>query len=275
MITKQSITIIFQVGILFLFALSTTGCGIGQPSAPTVTPAPRDTPVPTATATKLVSTLTPSAVPQAVMDPAEELLESIDQASFPVDEEIVAELDKLGYDLHEGELGWSQPNPLVLRANDQESPLADLQATNPIFADFILSIVINWGQFTKGDIGGCGIAFHAQDNFRGEAILFRTQLQPVSNSWNFEHWGDSYQGSLLGKSSIYKDGKYEDVIGPGKNHYVLVVDEGTAAAYANGKLIGSAKLPNGLVKGRIGVFPWAGAGSSVCSFTQGWVWRLP
>jgi hypothetical protein len=192
-----------------------------------------------------------------------------------VDDVIVAELQELGYDPRDGELGWSNTDPLVLRANEQDAPLSDLRATNPIFENFILSMDIDWGEFTKGTIGGCGIAFHAQDNFRGEAILFRTQLQPVFSSWNFEHWDDGFQGSLLDGSYLYEDGKYEAGISSGKNHYVLVVEDRTATAYANGKQIGSASLPEGLRDGRIGVFPWVAAVSSVCSFTKGWVWRLP
>lgn len=263
-----------KLGILLFFVMSVVACGSKQPPA-TATTALTDMPEPTATSTRPVSTPTSWAVPRATMNPTEKLPEAIDTSKPPIDEAIAADLEELGYDWQEGELAWSTRNPLVLRANEQDSPLSDLRATNPIFENFILSMDIEWGEFSEGSIGGCGIAFHAQDNFRGETILFRIQHQPVFNSWNLEHWNNGYQGSLLGEGSIHKDGVYEDAIGPGKNHYVLVVEEETITVYANGKEIGSASLPPGLRDGRIGAFPWAVAGASVCSFTEGWVWRLP
>ena len=259
----------------FVFlALLLSGCApLSTPAAPA--PTLTNTPVSAATATKKASTPTPSAIPTAQGDATAEPVEENDQAASAVDAVIVAALEELGYDPRDGELGWSHTVPLELTADEQDSPLSDLRAKNPIFENFILSMDIDWGEFSKGTIGGCGIAFHARDNFKGEAVLFRTRLQPVFNSWNLEHWGDGYQGSLLGGDPIDRDGIYEDAIGPGNNRYVLLVEDGTVTAFANGKEIGSASLPPGLRDGRIGVFPWAVAGSSTCKFSNGWVWRLP
>lgn len=71
--TKQSIMIIFQAGILFLFGISIAACEVGQPPAPTVTPVPTDTPFSTAT-----STVTPTLTPTLQPKDGEKLIMEID-----------------------------------------------------------------------------------------------------------------------------------------------------------------------------------------------------
>lgn len=188
---------------------------------------------------------------------------------------IAAELAKYGYTMQNGQEGWLQTSPLTLRADKQNSPYEPLLKPNPNFSNFILSVDIDWGIWKDdGNLGGCGIFFDGHNNFEGEMLYFAAGHFPTTNNWNVTYWDPTgaFQG-LLGPN-----GKLDSNILQGNNHYILLVNNRVAAFYANDNELGKINLPDGLSEGQIALVAWSNMdreGISNCTFTNGWLWKLP
>jgi hypothetical protein len=197
--------------------------------------------------------------------------------------EIASELEDLGFCLDSGELGWVEPYPIEL-LNDGTSNTwyTDLTADEPVFQDYVLSVDIDWGNYSDDNLGGCGIFLRiTEDQF--DAIAFYTNfLSP--HYWDLEHWNsEGFVGSLLkDQGSPLQAGIFSEDIHEGTNHYDLVVIDNTVLVYVNGSPIkglggnevGLEFIPDELIEGTLAYFARQSLGSITCTFSNGWVWRL-
>lgn len=207
-------------------------------------------------------------------------------ASTDVSEGVLEGLSLLGLNAESGYLAWQTDQPATLVAEGPgDSPLADLRGFE--FQNFVLSADIAWtmapDEGNEGGIGGCGIAFRAQDNFSGEVLLFSMQLQPLVSSWNLEHWDGSKNQTLLGglaESDLFgNEGVYDDSIKPDSNHVLLFANAGAAIVYVNGRQLGSEYEIGEIALpyehgGGIAFYPWSNSGTSTCTMTNVWVWEI-
>ena len=147
---KKSILQAFFTCILVTL-LQSSCAPVSTPITATVIPPSTNTAVPTRqlTATPMPSFVTTENAEAPKEDstlPAHAAAQSFDA--------IDAALEKVGYSILEGELGWLQPEPLEMTADPQNSPMADIIEEQPlVFAKFVLSIDIEWGQFSEGNVG--------------------------------------------------------------------------------------------------------------------------
>jgi hypothetical protein len=199
--------------------------------------------------------------------------------------ELAAELEGLGFSLDGGEIGWVQPGAIEL-TNDGASNnwLADITAPDPVFQDYVLSVDIDWGEYSDENLGGCGVFVRISEN-GSDAIAFYTSLQFIANTWDLEQWNsDGFVGSLLkNQGSRVQPGIYADEIDAGTNHYDLIVTGNSVLVYVNGapikyvggtQEVGAEYMPDQLTEGTLAFFARRDAGTFACTFSNGWVWRF-
>lgn len=185
-------------------------------------------------------------------------------------EEIDAVLHEVGYCTDQGSLGWVQSKPVEITVAEYGTTIYDPLHPTKEFSNFALKIDVTWDSQTG--LAGCGIIFHAADDFeKGEQMRFVTLRLSGLPAWDVELWKyEEFQANLTGRvltsSAInLKDGSV--------NEYLLIADGTTLRVYANGTSLGGVTISR-RQSGKIAFFTWQESGVTTCEFENGWIWEF-
>jgi hypothetical protein len=93
--------------------------------------------------------------------------------------------------------------------------------------------------------------------------------------WEFGLYRYGYYQSSLLPGGGAQSSRAISVDDNSTNHYVIVVNNASATAYANGIYLGAGTMPLGRTEGQLGFFAFQDTGSTTCSFADAWIWELP
>lgn len=231
---------------------------------PTVTPQPTSTPTPVPTETPAPSpTPTPDLQATASAEAAQAAAENLAAVS--------AELEKIGYSADSGELGWVQPEPVLVSVDEYFGSLYEPFAEDLVAEDFILRTDITW-ESTSG-LAGCGLLFRSESNFevgsQYELELIRLSGLP---GWDIVHNKDGeFQKNVTGMLTA---GAINQEQGS-TNSYILIAEEGKFTLYINDQRIGSYyDYANNRLEGEFAFTGWQESGETSCEYSHTWIWLL-
>lgn len=265
-----------QIGwitILFvLVIISQTGCS-AEPVTPTTVPSlppaattsPSDTPEPTVTQPP-TATLAPTATATPDLEATQQVQETATyQAGI---ERVRLELEKLALNPEEGRLAYFNPEPMVLTIDDESLYKPEIILKENL-TDFVVQTKAQWT--TERGFSGCGIVFHAGEDMDTRQLymynIVRLPSVPHWFVWVIKGAYTDWEPVPMTASEAIKD-EQNDL-----NELTLLVQGDQIFPYINGEL--QKTIYNNLpMDGQIGLNAWTDTGTTLCTFTDTWIWAL-
>ncbi|MEX1247216.1 MAG: hypothetical protein WEA61_01935 [Anaerolineales bacterium] len=253
-----------SLAILALF-LASLACEFARVA---LNPEPTDTISPTLTPTSLpTETSSPTSTPTLTATPnragtAEALATLNAEQALAT---IIPELNELGYTRNLGQVVWQQDEELELMATGGGQLLYEPLEPGLVVKDFMLGFDVTWN--SSSGIAACGILFRGSDEDMTEAGAFEYYRLSGFRYWQMILFRDGYFPAWMGgyvSSAIDQDPN-------STNHFVIVGRGLTVTAFANGHRLGAGTLTEQRVKGEFGVYVAQDTGTTLCSFTNGWI----
>lgn len=266
---KKSDCIWMIVNIVLIAAL-TAGCSPAAPTPPPPTATlPPPTPTQTSTSTSTPPPPTATPLPTPTVDYYATLAANKTATAEAQLAAVQADMDQMGITMQPGKLAWTEPGPIPLDIENYSSYVFNPIVNYPL-KDFVVHTHVKWDS-TSG-LAGCGIIFRADEDVNQGAhydyVLTRLQGSP---RWELDYFKfQKIQLPINGEAVYAKEINDE----PNSSNELTVVAKGSdLTVYINNKKMGSYKNDK-LTQGRVGLTVWQESGSTVCDFSDVWLYVL-
>jgi hypothetical protein len=274
---KKSIVTALPFTLAMLLVLS---CSIIAPAA-TATPAkPTDTNTPEATNTPLPTdtskpTATKKATPnKAATEKAKEGQTKTANAEMAgaILGEIESKLDEVGEIMGYGSVILFDPNPIAIESSKHNViwywELNNYYKEDIRAADFAFHTNIKWETKQKVGLVNCFILFRIEGDINMDG-WYAMRMGRISGAPHI--WFEAYQGwSFIAQSQGHFSQYIRDE-GGAENEVILVARGTEFTAYANGHQV-DVWWNSRVDSGAFGLGTWQDTGSSVCTFSDNWIW---
>lgn len=257
-----------SVLIIIILVSTSLAC---QTAEAILNPTPTDTVEPTLTASPpLIETSTRTAAPIMTATPDRQATAEV-LATLGAElalATIIPELNELGYTRDLGKLIWLQAEEVEMMATGGGQLLYEPLEPGLVVKDFMLGFDVTWN--SSSGIAACGILFRGSDEDMSEAGAFEYYRLSGFRYWQMILFRDGYFPAWMGgyvSSAIDQEPN-------STNHFVIVGRGLTVTAFANGHRLGAGTLTEQRVKGEFGVYVAQDTGTTLCSFTNGWILDL-
>jgi hypothetical protein len=259
-----------MLAVVMVIVLS---CTIGTPAA-TSTPKPTDTPLPTDTSIP-TDTPEPTATKKATANrAATQRAQQQDTAAAETEfagavlGEVQSKLDEVGEMMGYGNVVWLDPSSIEVDSSKPNNTYYKTLDSSIQAGDFAFHTNIRWETKQKVGIVNCIIMFRMGADISMDAMYWMRmgRISGIPHIW-FELYnnGNYVTQSDYGISNYIRDGNGDE------NEIILVAKGNQFTAYANGKQVevwwNSSQDSGGFALGT-----WQDTGSSVCTFSDNWIW---
>lgn len=258
--------------LLVLVIISQTGCSAESATPttaltlpPTATTSPSDTPAPTAT-NPPPATMAPTATATPDLEATQHVQETATyQAGI---DKARGTMEKLGFSPEEGRLAYFNPEQIDITISDDSLYKPEIILTENL-TDFVVQTKVQWT--TERGFSGCGIVFHAGEDMDTRQLymynIVRLPSVPHWFVWVIKGAYTDWEPVPMTASEAIRDEQNEI------NELTLVVQGDQIFPYINGEL--QKAIYNNLpMDGQIGLNAWTDTGTTLCTFTDTWIWAL-
>ncbi|MGB7539009.1 MAG: hypothetical protein WBM17_10750 [Anaerolineales bacterium] len=274
---RKSLAFFLPLMLVMGFALS---CSIFGSDATPITPAtataqPADTIAPADTV-EPADTEEPEPTKKATANKAatrqaqeEETATAEAEAAGAVLGEIETKLDDVGEIMGNGSVVWYYPSPIEVDSSKPNTIYYQLVDSSIRAADFALHTNIKWETKQKIGIVNCIIMFRmgSDINMDNWYMMRMGRISGLPHIWFQLFQGWNFITESPGSASNYIRDE-----GGAENEVILVANKNQFTAYVNGHQVEvwwNAKQDSG----GFGLGTWQDTGSSVCTFSDNWVWE--
>jgi hypothetical protein len=273
---RKSLVFVF----LFVIVMGLTlACSLGGSGATAVPPAtatlqPSDTPLPTDTVEPTVAE-EPTARKKPTVDKgatreaeAEETALAATEFAGAILGEVEGKLDDVGEMMGAGSVIWFYPSPIEVESSKPNMIYYQQLDSSIQAADFALHTNVVWETKQKIGLVNCVIMFRIGNDIQMDP-MYMMRMGRISG---FPHvWFQLYDGWNFIAESNGNASSYIRDEGGAENEVILVARANQFTAYVNGHQVDvwwNSKQDNG----GFGFGTWQDTGSSVCTFSDNWIW---
>jgi hypothetical protein len=268
---KKPLAIVFLFVLVMGFTLSCTifGSGATPVPPPTATSEPTDTIQPTDTV-EPTDTLEPTADKAATREAKQAETDAAEtEFAGAVLGEIDSKLDEVGEMMGSGHVAWLYPPGIEVESSKPNNTYYKTLDSSIQAGDFAFHTNIKWETKQKVGIVNCIVMFRMGSDIGMDPMywLRMGRISGIPHMW-FELYnhGNYITQSDFGLSNYIRDGN-------GDENEIILVARGTQfTAYANGKQVlvwwNSTQDSGGFAFGT-----WQDTGSSVCTYSDNWIWE--
>jgi hypothetical protein len=274
---QKSIASVLPFLIVMVFVLSCSVFGPAETPIPSNTPKPTETNTPQASNTPLPTnteepTATEKATPnKAATNRAKEQQTQAAKTEFAaaVLGEVDSKLDEVGEIMGSGSVIYLNPAPIEVESSKPNMVYYQLLDDSVQAEDFAFHTVITWDTKQKIGLVNCIIMFRVGPNIDMDRMYMMRmgRISGLPHIWFQLYRGWNYVAESPGRASNYINDE-----GGAENEIVLVARGTQFTAYANGHQV-EVWWNAAQDEGGFGVGTWQDTGSSVCTFSDNWIWE--
>jgi hypothetical protein len=253
----------------FILSCSLTGAEATAVPTATNTPLPTDTPQPTAEPTA-TDTLEPTTDKAATRQAErEQTAAAKTELAGAILGEVKSKLDEVGEIMGSGEVMWYDPTPIAVESSKPNMMYYQLLDPPVSAANFALHSNVMWETKQKVGLVNCMILFRVGEDISMDPwyVMRMGRISGLPHVWFQLYQGWSFVTESEARASNY----IRDESGAA-NELLLVIRDTQFTLYANGHQV-NVWWNSKQDRGNVGFATWQDTGSSVCTFSDNWIWE--